>query len=167
MKREVAQPVGLLLVAVAAFVIVVPFVNIGLGTLPWRPAVRDWRFGAWGFVLGALTLPVVGLGLLGVGGVLRDSRAVLWTGLIVSLVLAGATIVGLADFLTAGTAMKQLVTEPKALALYDQEIRRTTLISALAIPALLALVLAHYRMLKAAKVDGAAGPESILHVTKS
>ena len=148
MKLEVARPLGLSLVAVAVFLILVPFLNVGLGVLPFRPQVRDWRFGTWGLLLGAMTLPTLGIGLLGLGGVLRDSRAALRATLVLSVLLGALAVVGLVDFLTAGSALRKAATDPKLLPLYDRELRRTSLIVILAVPALLAVAIASLALLK-------------------
>jgi hypothetical protein len=68
--------------------------------------------------------------------------------------LIGATIFGLAaavgalDFVVAGTALKHKATGAQILALYDQEIRRTALVAVLAVPALAAVGVASYKLLK-------------------
>jgi hypothetical protein len=148
MKLEVARPLGLSLMAVAVFLILVPFLNVGLGVLPFRPQVRDWRFGTWGLLLGAMTLPTLGIGLLGLGGVLRDSRAALRVTLVLSVLLGALAVVGLVDFLTAGSALRKTATDPKLLPLYDRELRRTSLIVIFAVPALLAVAVASLALLK-------------------
>jgi hypothetical protein len=166
MKLEVARPLGLLLIAVAAFIIVIPFMNVGLQVWPWRPTVRDWRFGTWGFLLGALTLPTLGLGLLAVGGLLRDSAAVLRVTLALAGVLGLVALVGLADFVMAGTALKHKVTDPKLVFLYGQELRRTTLIGILAVPALVAIAVASYRLVERSKPIQVQGTDSLFQITK-
>ena len=151
MKLEVARPLGLSLVAVAVFLILVPILNVGLGVLPFRPSLRDWRFGTWGLLLGALTLPTLGMALLGLGGVLRDSRAMLRVTLILSILLGFLAVVGLADFLTAGSVIRKAATDPKLQPLYDRELRRTSLIVIFAVPALLAVAVASSSLLKGLK----------------
>jgi hypothetical protein len=52
------------------------------------------------------------------------------------------------DFLTAGSALRKAATDPKLLPLYDRELRRTSLIVILAVPALLAVAVASLALLK-------------------
>lgn len=47
----------------AAFMVVAPFLYEMQRILPARPADLDWRFGAEGFLLTALTTPLLGLAL--------------------------------------------------------------------------------------------------------
>jgi len=148
MKYEVARPVGQLLVAVSVFLILVPLVNVGLQVVPWRPGDQNWRFGAWGFLLGAMTFPVVGIALLGVGGSVRESRPVVRVALLLASLLLVGAVVGLVDFLIQGTALKAAATEPTMIALFKQEIRRTAFVSVVAIPALAAMTFGSYKLLK-------------------
>jgi hypothetical protein len=151
MKLEVARPLGLSVVAVSVFLILVPFLNVGLGVLPIRPAVREWRFGTWGLLLGALTLPVLGAGLLALGGVLRDSRATLRVAAAVSAALGLMAAIGLVDFWVIGSSLRKAATDPKLLLLYSRELRRTAMISLLAIPALLGVAIASLALVKGLK----------------
>jgi hypothetical protein len=166
MKLEVARPLGLSLLAVGVFLILVPFMNVGLGAWPFRPAVTDWRFGSWGLLLGALTLPTLGLGLLGLGGVLRDSRGTLRIALVLSLALCVLALVGLVDFLTAGSAIKKAATDPKLLPLYDRELRRTTLVALLAIPALAAVAVANLALVKGLRPAKVEAQDTLLRASK-
>jgi hypothetical protein len=151
MKLEVARPLGLSVVAVALFLILVPFLNVGLGVLPIRPGVRDWRFGTWGLLLGALTLPTLGMALLGLGGVLRDSRVTLRVVAVLSAALGLMAVIGLVDFWTIGSSLRKAATDPKLLALYSRELRRTAMIAMLAIPALLGVAVASLALVKGLK----------------
>lgn len=148
MKLEVARPLGLTVVAVAVFLILVPFLNVGLGVLPIRPGMRDWRFGTWGLLLGALTLPVLGVGLLGLGGVLRGSQGTLRVAAVVSAALALMAAIGLVDFWAIGSSLRKAATDPKLVALYSRELRRTALIALLAIPALVGVAIASLGLVK-------------------
>ena len=160
MKYEVARPVGQLLVAVSAFLILVPLMNVGLQVVPWRPGDMNWRFGAWGFLLGAMTFPVVGIGLLGVAAVILESLAVARVAVLVaSLFLVGA-VVGLADFVIQGSSLKAAATEATMKALFEQEIRRTVLVSVLALPALAVMTIGSYRLLKGMRSAVAEGQGS-------
>ena len=151
MKLEVARPLGLSVVAVAVFLILVPFLNVGLGVLPIRPGVRDWRFGTWGLLLGALTLPTLGVGLLALGGVLRDSRGILRVAATISVALGLMAAIGLVDFWGIGSSLRKAATDPKLLPLYSRELRRTALIALLAIPALLGVAVASLALVKGLK----------------
>lgn len=151
MKLEVARPLGLSVVAVAVFLILVPFLNVGLGVLPIRPGVRDWRFGTWGLLLGALTLPTLGVGLLALGGVLRDSRGILRVAATISVALGLMAAIGLVDFWGIGSSLRKATTDPKLLPLYNRELRRTALIAILAIPALLGVAAASLALVKGLK----------------
>jgi len=148
MKYEVARPLGQLLVAVAAFLILAPLVNVGLQVVPWRPGDQNWRFGAWGFLLGAMTFPVLGLGLLGVGGVVKESRALVRTTLILASGCLVGALVGLADFVVGGSSLKAAATDPTMILLFKQELRRTVLVSAVTLPALAVMALGSYKMLQ-------------------
>lgn len=160
MKYEVARPIGQLLVAVSVFLILVPLMNVGLQVVPWRPGDSNWRFGAWGFMLGAMTFPVVGIGLLGVGAVVQESLAVVRVAVVVaSLFLVGA-VVGLADFVIQGSALKSAATEATMKALFEQEIRRTVLVSVVALPALAMMTFGSYKLLKGMRSAVAQGQGS-------
>ena len=160
MKLEAARPIGQALIAVSLFLFLVPLVNVGLQVLPWRPADQNWRFGALGFLLGAITLPTLGVGLLGVGGLLRESRGTVRLTFALASLLLVAAAVGLADFLIEGRALKAVATEPRMLRLFQVELRRTTLVSAVAIPALAALTIASYKVLKEMRSIAAENQES-------
>lgn len=160
MKLEVARPIGQMLIAVSLFLILVPLVNVGLQVLPWRPGDQNWRFGAWGFLLGAITLPTLGVGLLGVGGLLRDSRATVRLTLILASLLFVGAVAGLVDFVIEGSSLKGAATDPKMLRLFDLEIRRTVLISVVAIPALAALVIGSHKLLSGMRLIAAENQES-------
>jgi hypothetical protein len=147
MKLEVARPIGQALTAVSLFLFLVPLVNVGLQVIPWRPSDQNWRFGALGFLLGAITLPTLGVGLLGVSGLLRESRGTVRLTFALASLLLVAAVAGLADFLIEGSALKAAATEPRMLRLFQVEIRRTTLVSAVAIPALAALAIGSYKLL--------------------
>jgi len=151
MKLEVARPLGLSVLAVAVFLILVPFLNVGLGVLPIRPAVKEWRFGTWGLLLGALTLPTLGVGLLALGGVLRDSRATLMIAAALSAAFGVMAAIGLVDFWTIGSSFRKAATDPKLLLLYSRELRRTAMIVVLALPALLGLAAASMALVKGLK----------------
>jgi hypothetical protein len=166
MKREVADSLGLLLYVVGVSLIIVPFANVALTVYPWRPADPGWRFGTWGFLLGAMTLPMLGFGMIGAGGVLKESRAVLRFGAVVATVLAVVVSGALIDFLLSGTSLKAAATVPDMVTMYRLEMRKTAVISALTIPAFAAMAIAQYRILKGV-IAGTEGPQSILHVGKS
>jgi|SRR5687768_6021847 len=151
MKLEVARPLGLSVLAVAVFLILVPFLNVGLGVLPIRPAVREWRFGTWGLLLGALTLPTLGVGFLALGGVLRDSRGVLRVAAALSAALGVMAAIGIVDFWTIGSSFRKAATDPKMELLYSRELRRTAMIVALALPALLGIAVASLAVVKGLK----------------
>jgi len=151
MKLEVARPLGLSVLAVAVFLILVPFLNVGLGVLPIRPGLREWRFGTWGLLLGALTLPTLGVGLLALGGVLRDSRGTLRLAAALSFALGLMAAIGFVDFWTIGSSFRKAATDPKLLLLYTRELRRTALIVVLAVPALLAVGVACLALVKGLK----------------
>jgi hypothetical protein len=148
MKLEVARPLGLSVLAVAVFLILVPFLNVGLGVLPVRPAVREWRFGTWGLLLGALTLPTLGMGFLALGGVLRDSRGILRVAAALSAALGVMAAIGLVDFWTIGSSFRKAATDPKMVQLYSRELRRTAMIVILALPALLGVAVASLALVK-------------------
>jgi len=152
MRYEVARPVGQVLVAVALFLILVPLVNVGLQVLPWRPGARDWRFGTWGFLLGAITLPVLGVGILGIAGAVRESLALMRVTLVLALVFLAAALAGLGSFLIEGSSLRAAATDPTMRALFDQELRRTTLVAVVAVPALAAMVWGSFRTAKGLKL---------------
>ena len=151
MKLEVARPLGLSALAVAVFLILVPFLNVGLGVLPIRPGLREWRFGTWGLLLGALTLPTLGVGLLALGGVLRDSRATLMIAAGLSAALGLMSVIGVVDFWTIGSSFRKAATEPRLQVLYSRELRRTLMIVVLAVPALLGVAVASLALVKGIK----------------
>jgi len=153
MKLEVARPVGQVLVAVAVFLILVPLVNVGFQVMPFRPGNQSWGFGAWGYLLGAITLPTLGTGLLGLGGVLRDSISVVRVALVVSSLFLVVAVAGLADFLIEGSALKAMATDPKMRTIATIEIQRTAMISSVAIPALAAIAIGCYRLVKGMKAE--------------
>ena len=153
MKLEVARPIGQMLIAVAVFLILVPLVNIGFQVMPFRPGNQSWRFGAWGFLLGAMTLPTLGTGLLGLGGVLRDSISVVRITLVVSSLFLFVVVVGLADFLIEGSALRAMATDPKMRTIAMVEIQRTAVISSVAIPALAAIAFGCYKLVKGMKAE--------------
>lgn len=148
MKLEVARPLGLSLLAVGVFLVLVPLVNVGLGVLPLQPSAKEWRFGTWGLFLGAMTLPILGLGLIAAGGVLRDSRNAARFAMVISAALSILALVGLIDFLMSGFALKNSSTDLKLLELYDRELRRTSLIALLAVPSLAVVAVASKGLLK-------------------
>lgn len=167
MKREVADSLGLLLLVVGVSLILVPLVNVGLTVYPWRPGVRDWRFGAWGFLLGALTLPVLGFGLVGASGVLRESSAVIRVAMAGAALFVLVVAVGIFDFVIAGTAMRRLAKSPQIAGMFSREIRKTVFISAVALPAFAAMGIAAYRLLKGIGHPADERPPSILRVGKN
>lgn len=160
MKLEVARPIGQVLIAVAVFLILVPLVNVGFQVMPFRLGSQSWRFGAWGVLLGAITLPTLGTGLMGLGGVLRDSISVLRVTLIVATLFLMVVVVGLADFLIEGSALRAAATDPRMITIATVEIQRTAVISSVAIPALAAIVIGCYRMVKGMKAEIASNEES-------
>lgn len=160
MKLELARPLGQILIAVAVFLILVPLVNVGFQVMPFRPGSQSWRFGAWGFLLGAITLPTLGTGLLGLGGVLRDSISVVRVTLVGACLFLIVVVVGLADFLIEGSALRAAATDPKMRTLATLEIQRTAMISSVAIPALAAIVIGSYRMVRGMKAEIASREES-------
>ena len=153
MKLEVARSIGQMLIAVALFLILVPLVNVGFQVMPFRPGNQSWRFGAWGFLLGAMTLPTLGIGLMGLGGVLRDSISVVRVTLIGASLFLLVVVVGLADFLIEGSALKAMATDPKMRTLATIEIQRTAVISSVAIPALAVIAIGCYRMMRGMKSE--------------
>lgn len=166
MKREVADSLGLLLVVVGVSLVVVPIVNVGLTVYPFKPAQSSWRFGMWGFLLGAMTLPMLGIGMIGAGGGLKQSRAVVRFGMLAATILLVIVVGGLIDFRLGGATLRAVQKAPDAALLYTLELRKTTIISALTIPAFAALAFAQYRLLSDLTV-ATEGPQSILHVGKS
>ena len=153
MKLEVARPIGQVLIAVALFLVLVPLANVGFQVMPFRPGSQSWRFGAWGYLLGAITLPTLGIGLLGLGGVLRDSISVVRVALVVSSLFLLFVLVGLADFLIEGSALRAAATDPKIRTIATVEIQRTVVISSVAIPALAAVAIGCYRMVRGMKAE--------------
>jgi hypothetical protein len=166
MKLEVARPLGLSVLAVAVFLILVPFLNVGLGVLPIRPAVREWRFGTWGLLLGALTLPTLGVGFLALGGVLRDSRGTLRVAAVVSTALGLMAAIGLVDFWAIGSSLRKATTEPRLQLLYSRELRRTAMISVLAIPALLGVAVASLALVKGLKPAKVGAQDTLMRASK-
>lgn len=164
MKREVADSLGLLIVAIGVSIILVPIVNVGLTVFPFRPAGRDWRFGMWGFLLGAMTLPVLGVGLVGAGAVLRASRPVAVAGFVTAAVLTVLVAIGLVDFVTSGSALRAVAQNPQVGDMFGVELKKTSVISALTLPALIVMTLALSRLTKAL---GTEGPQSILQVGRN
>lgn len=151
MKLEVARPLGQVVLVVALFLIAAPVVNVGLQVFPFRPGSQNWRFGALGFFLGAITLPTFGLALIVVGGILRDSVAVVRVGLILTSLFALVTVLGLADFLLESRALRRAATDPKMAALVDFETQRTVIVSIVAIPALAAICVWSYKLVRELK----------------
>ena len=86
----------------AAFMVVAPFLYEMQRILPVRPADLDWRFGAEGFLLTALTTPLLGLAMAllvawgrGTPGVLRLVGGLT---LLFAVGFAGLLIVFVGDF---------------------------------------------------------------------
>lgn len=148
MKLEVARPLGLSAMLVAAILIIVPFVNVAPSVLPMRLQVRDWRFGALGFFLSALTMPTLGLGLVMFGGLLRESRSALRTCFIGAAVLAISSVLGLAIFLMDGMTLRDSATDPGVHRMFNQGFLRTFVIALIALPALVALAVGSRRIVK-------------------
>jgi len=165
MKLEVARPLGLSVLAVAVFLILVPFLNVGLGVLPIRPAVREWRFGTWGLLLGALTLPTLGVALLALGGVLRDSRGTLRVAVALSATLGLMAAIGLVDFWAIGSSFRKAATDPKMEVLYSRELRRTAMIVTLAIPALIGVAVASTALVKGLKPAKVGAQDTLMRVS--
>lgn len=145
MKLEVARPLGLAAILVATFLIVVPFVNVAPNIFPLKPGVRDWRFGALGFVLSALTMPTLGLGFLALGGVLRGSSRVARSTFGIAALLAVLSVVGLVVFVMDGLALRNAASDPRVHPMYNQGMLRTVVLSGLAIPAILAVAVASFK----------------------
>jgi hypothetical protein len=165
MKLEVARPLGLSVLAVAVFLILVPFLNVGLGVLPIRPAVREWRFGTWGLLLGALTLPTLGVALLALAGVLRDSLGTLRVAVALSAALGLMAAIGLVDFWTIGSSFRKAATDPKMEVLYSRELRRTAMIVTLAIPALIGVAVASTALVKGLKPAKVGAQDTLMRVS--
>ncbi len=167
MKLEVARALGLATIFVAAFLIIVPFVNVAPNVFPLNPGLRDWRFGALGFILTALTMPTLGLGLLALGGALRGSRRAALVTLVIALLLSVVAVPGLTVFLLDGMALRNAASDPRVHPMYNQGMARTVVLSVLAIPALLAVAAASFKGMKSIPVGEPAGVESGLFVSKS
>jgi len=164
MKLEVARPLGLSIILVAAFLIVVPFINVLPTVIPIRLGSRDWRFGTWGFYLTALTMPTLGCGLLALGGVLRRSRPVLRVVFLVASIMALLAVLGLAGFLIDGAALRGANPDPGAKRLFNQGIGRTLVMAGLAIPALVAIAYASIKGAAGLEQETLAGKDSKIFV---
>ena len=103
-------------------------------------------------MLGAITLPTLGISLLGLGGVLRDSISVVRVALVVSSLFLLFVLVGLADFLIEA-APSSGGDRPKIPIAATVEIQRTVVISLVAIPALAAVAIGCYRMVRGMKAE--------------
>lgn len=165
MKLEVARPLGLAVIVVAVFVIIVPFANIVPNVFPPKFGVRDWRFGAVGYFLTALTLPTLGLGLLAVGGVLRESRSALRLSSVLAGLLTLLAVVGIAVFVSDGSALRSGNTEPGVRRLFNLGLTRTLVLSLLAVPALIAVALGSHRAAGALAAGEQLGKSSGLFVS--
>lgn len=164
MKLEVARPLGLATILVAAVLILVPFVNVAPSIVPIRIGTPDGRFGTLGFLLTSLTMPTLGLGLLTLGAVLRSGRSVLRIAFALAIVLAVLVGVGVVVFVLDGSDLKNRATDPGVQRLFKQGLVRTLVLALLALPGLVAVAFASRAALKQVVALEEAGKDSRLFV---
>lgn len=143
------------LVLVGAYMVVVPLGRELSSVIPATPSSADWRFGAFGFFINALLLPVLGLTMLTVAGVLRNSRWLLLGSGAVSLALSVGLVVGFVAFYRDAAGLVAAA-EASALPLFQTATRKTLAVTALTAPALLGLGVAAIRASRAG--PGGASP---------
>lgn len=123
--------------ALGVFLVVVPLGGIIPEILPVRLAENDWRFGAFGYFLSALTLPAIGLVACLIAALLRRSSRASTATALVALVLAVVTLVVLPLFLRDGMALAGAMTDERISPVFNQAMKKTGIIAVFALPCLI------------------------------
>lgn len=119
------------------FLVVVPLGGIVPEILPFRLAETDWRFGAFGFFLSALTLPAIGLVACLIAALLRGSSRASKATAVVALVIAVVALVVLPLFLRDGMALVGAATDQRIAPVFNQAMKKTGLVAVFALPCLI------------------------------
>jgi hypothetical protein len=122
--------------ALGVFLVVVPFGGIIPEILPVRLGEQDWRFGALGYFLDALTLPSVGLVVCLVAAALRQSvrGSRLTAG--VALVIAVGAAIALPVFLREGMMLAGSAPDQRVAPVFERAMQKTGLVALFALPCL-------------------------------
>lgn len=122
--------------ALGVFLVVVPLGGIVPEILPFQLAEGDWRFGAFGYFLSALTLPAVGLVACLIAALLRQSSRASKATAVVALLIAFAAAVALPMFVRDGMALAGATVDERVAPVFTQAMKKTGLVAVFALPCL-------------------------------
>lgn len=104
---------------IAAFLIIVPFMDTIISTMPLSPTIVGWRFGTLGLLANAFMTPLVGLFILLALAAALDQRRVLRVLAVLSVVAAVFVLGGLGLFVLDTVQMRSQV-RPEAKTTFDR-----------------------------------------------
>lgn len=129
---------------VGAFLILGPLVTVAPNLWPMDLGTSQWRFGGFGFVLGAALLPTLGVALVLWAGVLKESPGMVRRMALMAGVAAGVLALLLIVFILDGLGMVRASSEA-APAVFWAALVRAALVGGLSIPVLVVLAVAGWR----------------------
>ncbi|MFN2315432.1 MAG: hypothetical protein ABR551_08205 [Gemmatimonadales bacterium] len=129
---------------VGAFLILGPLVTIAPNLWPVNLGTPQWRFGGFGFVLGATLFPTLGVALLLWAGVLKESPGMVRRTALFAGVAAGVLAVLLVIFVLDSLGMVRASSEA-APPVFWAAMVRAALVGGLSIPVLIVLAMAGWR----------------------